>query len=186
MVCFINLDDNQFMIASVAIGLWNNGFNNTMGDEGLVYARFENATYIHDDCNVAVHYLPVVWAYDPLVKDIIKVNGVAGCYTANANERLCTMLVSTGEGFRDNRELLITTIHELGHIWGLEHVTPISNWEKMYFPDGYTIMAAYPQNIKEIGIHEELFNALHCRYGDDGWGGLNVPCGFWEVYADYS
>jgi len=181
LVCFNEpLDGEEMMIGSVAMGLWNHQFERIFGMNGTVGHRVNNATYVHPDCNVMVYYLDQAWSYD---KDGVydTVNGVAVCWTDNANDDVCPMYINTWNGTRNNRSLLITTLHEFGHIWGLGHEISNDDYERRNFPNGWTIMSESPQGVP-VGVHNGLGDTIKCRYWEGSWEGFKKPCNFYNFY----
>ncbi len=180
LVCFVDLDEKQRVIAAVSIGLWNTQFERIWDDpKYLVGFRLENATHFDKDCTVLAYYLDNAWAYDIDESKYLVVNGVAGCPLANAEDRICTLYVNTNNGTRDIESVFRTTLHELGHVWGLGHEKHNLSWELRNFPDGFTIMSSKPQNVP-LGIHDGLADALKCKY-PSGWGS-KVVCKSWSFY----
>ncbi len=171
IVCIWDSDYNRH--ATIAVLKWYDALVDDYGDKfafTTLIISGEIEFEILKDCNINIIYVEMEYAS---AEDL---DGVSGRSIIDLSESVAYIYVYEGlythyptlEDF-DNT-IIRTTMHEIGHGFGLGHVMPESIGEGLRpWPD--TLMWAYSGALTDTEIDEHTLLAFKCLYNTNGWKG---------------
>ena len=170
MVCIWDSDYNEH--GTIAVTAWYNALVDKFGD-GYAFTALivsgETDFKILKKCNINIVYIGMEYASE---EELDRITGVTihktntpyfYLYIYEAREPYPSL-----KSFDDG--MVRTTMHEIGHAFGLEHVMPESAGEGMKpWPD--TLMWPWQEKFFEPKIDEQTLLAFKCLYHTNGWKG---------------
>ncbi len=170
IICIWDSDYNRH--ATTAILMWYDGLTERFG-EGYEFTTWIISGYtdftILEKCNINIVYVEMEYA------SAEELDGVTGTMLHRDISSNFYLYIYEARPAHPNLEsfdnsMIRTTLHEIGHAFGLGHVTPDSAGEAMKpWPD--TLMWPYQDTSFSIEIDENTLLAFKCLYHTNSWVG---------------
>jgi len=165
--------DNKYNhLFEQAVNDWNEKFINMDGDWTLLYIIVDENTPSE---TLQYCHINMILVGLEITKDE-EYNGILGrtSFVVQANSAFVVVYEERDpiHYFDFNDAIVKTAKHELGHAFGLGHWIP-ENTDEGLKPWPATLMFNISDKYYNGTIDDYSLAALHCWYGDDGWGGVN-------------